>query len=269
MRYLNRPLLATAILGFASAPVFAQSGTIASGGGVTTGSLSGTGGMAGGGTGGISSGSATANPGSQANSLSTGLSSTSGITAPGATGGSASSVISASNFLSSYYGNPYYQGLLSNAPSNSGKGALPGGFGSPLFGTTGGRGGGQIGSASSVVGGTGGGGLGGAGRTGRGGTGSGDPGGILVQLPVQIMHPAIARFPAMPIATSTMQNDLAAMIARSSEISTPGSVTVSVEGGIVTLTGTVKDLDEAKTIAGMIGLKPGVHRVYNNLTFPK
>jgi hypothetical protein len=112
------------------------------------------------------------------------------------------------------------------------------------------------------------GGLGGIG--GRGGLGGGaDPGGILVQLPIQITHPAIARFPVMPVATSQLQTDLAGMIARSNEISNPAGVSVSVERGIVTLSGTVRDIEEAKTIAGMIRLTPGVREVKNDLTFPK
>lgn len=279
MRYMNRLLGTAMALGFASTPAFAQMGSIVSGGGASSGVISGSpGGTVGSpgssGGSGMGAGGNSASPGSD---ISSALSGQSGITAPGANGGSASSVISASNWLGAYYGNPYYQGIPSNSSSIYSKGVGPGGFGSVLYGSGGGMGGGSIGSAAgSVVGGTSGGrtAIGGAGGRGglggRGGAGGGaDPGGILVQLPIQITHPAIARFPVTPVATSQLQNDIAGMITRSNEIANPAGVSVTVNQGIVTLTGTVRDIEEARTIAGMIRLTPGVRRVQNELTFPK
>jgi hypothetical protein len=188
-----------------------------------------------------------------------------GITAPGATGGTTSTAISASNIFSATYGNPYYQGTWANATSNSGKGVGPGGFGTALYPATGGAGGAGgrmgLGGAGGRMG------LGGLG--GRGGAGSGDPGGVLVQLPIQITHTAIATFPVTPVAASQLQSDIAGMIARSSVITNHANVSVIVNQGIVTLRGTVGDLEEAKTIASMIRLTPGVRRVQNELTFPK
>jgi hypothetical protein len=276
MRYLKRLLGTAAVLSCASTPAFAQMVTTTTGGGASSGVVSGSpggtvgspGAMGGSGMGAGGNGS---NPGSD---ISTALSGQSGITAPGANGGGgASSVISASNWLNATYGNPYYQGIPSNAKTNVG----PGGFGTALYGASGGTSGGSIGyaggggagSGRTAIGGVGGrGGLGGLG--GRGGAGGGaDPGGILVQLPIQITHPAIARFPVLPIATSQLQNDIAGMIARSNEVANPAGISVSVERGVVTLTGTVRDIEEAKTIAGMIRLAPGVHGVKNDLTFPK
>jgi hypothetical protein len=274
MRYLKRFLGAAVVLGCSAVPGLAQGGTIVSSGGTSTGSLSGTNGLAGG-TGNSSMG---ANPTSANNNLSSGLSSLSGITAPGAAGGGGggSSVISTSNFLSGTYGNPYYQGTYSNATSNSGKGVAPGGFGSPTFGNATGGYGGQIGSAAggaagrNALGGAGRAGLGGIGGLGgRGGAGSGDPGGYLVQLPVQIQHTAIARFPTMPVATSKLQADVSGMIARTSAIANPAGVAATVDRGIVTLTGTVRDMDEARAVANMIRLTPGVRRINNELNFPK
>jgi hypothetical protein len=268
MRYLNRLLGTAVVLSCASTPAFAQMATITTGGGASSGVVSGSPGGTVGSPGAMGAGGNNGNPGSD---ISSALSGQSGITAPGANGGGgASSVISASNWLSATYGNPYYQGIPSNAKTNVG----PGGFGTALYGTSGGAGGGSIGyaggggagSGRTAIGGVGGrGGLGG-----RGGAGGGaDPGGILVQLPIQITHPAIARFPVMPIATSQLQNDIAGMIARSNEVANPAGVSVSVEKGIVTLTGTVRDIEEARTIAGMIRLAPGVRAVKNDLTFPK
>jgi hypothetical protein len=274
MRYLNRFLGAAVVLGCSAVPGLAQSGTIVSSGGSSTGSLSGTNGLAGG----TGNGSMSTNPAAANSDLSSGLSSLSGITAPGASGsGSAgASVISTSNFLNSYYGNPYYQGLLSNVLSNSGKGVPPGGFGSPTFGNTSGGYGGQVGSAlggaagRTALGGAGRAGLGGVGGLGgRGGAGSGDPGGYLVQPPIQIQHAAIARFPTPPVATSKLQADISGMIARTSAIANPAGVAATVNRGIVTLTGTVRDMDEARAVANMIRLAPGVRSVNNELTFPK
>jgi hypothetical protein len=275
MRYLNRLIWAAVFACAFSTSAFAQQGTIVTGaGGGATGSISGTGGLAGGGIGGLGgsmggnslSGNLgnTSNGGSIGQDQSQNLSSASGITAPGAANGgrSGSSTISASNWLGATMGNPYYQGIPSNAKSNVG----PGGFGSALYPASGGTGGGSIGYAGGSIAGGRGGALGG--RGGRGGSTS-DPGGVLIQLPVQIAYPAIAQFPAAPIAAPQMQTELAGMLARSNAIANPAGVQVITDGANVILRGTVKNLEEARTVAGLVRLTPGVHSVKNELTFPK
>jgi hypothetical protein len=193
------------------------------------------------------------------------------ISAPSeyATSGAARGGISASNFLGPTYANPYYQGIRSQAVlSNS----VPGGFGTPLFGTTGGgAGGGNIGSATGAAGGAGG--AGGRGGTalggGRlGGTGTGqDPGGVIVPLPVQIAYPAVAQF-QVPVVVPALQADLRGVIDRTTAIANPAGVQIVMDGRTVVLRGAVRDRDEARLAEGLVRLTPGVGVVRNELTYP-
>ena len=92
---------------------------------------------------------------------------------------------------------------------------------------------------------------------------------MIVQLPVQISYQAVARFPITPVAAPQLQADIAGMISRTTEIANPAGITVVAEGSTVTLRGTVKDLDEAKTLISMTRMTPGVHAVKNELTLQK
>ena len=92
---------------------------------------------------------------------------------------------------------------------------------------------------------------------------------MLVQQPISISYPAIATFPVTPVATPQLQADISGMIARTRAITNPAGITATVENGIVTLTGTVKDASEARTLASMILLTPGVRSVKNNLSIAK
>lgn len=279
MRYLKQlvySIALSAIIGFTAEPVAAQQGQITTGGGVTTGSFGGTGGLAGGtGGGGLGGGGGgLGGGGGMAGGLSamtlTGLEQPPQITAPGTTGAS-STVIDASNFLANYYGNPLYQGILANAKSGVG----PGGFGSPLFGTGTGGGGGQLGFAGGTTGARTTTGLGGrtGGRTGAlggfGGTGAGQNG-IVVQLPVQISYPAVARFSAPPVPATQLQADISGKISRATGLlSNPAGVQVLTQGNVVILRGAVKDEDEARLLVNVVRLTPGVAGIQNELTFPK
>jgi len=277
MRYLNRLIWAAVVAGAVSTPALAQQGqVISSGGRPTSASYTGTGGMAGGiGSGGGLGGGGGQGGGSLSGSQLSGTSLASmeaapNITAPGSTGRSGSSAINSSNWLGPTFGNPMYQGIPSNAKSNAG----PGGFGASLYGNTGGAGGGSIGYAGGTTGATGrAGGLGGRGGIGGlGGVGgAGGVDGSVIQLPVQISYPAVARFPTAPlVAAPQLQTDLSGLIARSNMIANPAGVQVVVEkNNVVTIRGTVRDEDEARILIGAVRLTPGVRDVKSELTLPK
>jgi hypothetical protein len=186
------------------------------------------------------------------------------ITAPGSTttgGGTGSGGVDSSNIFSRWYGNPYYQGTYDNSKSQ----VAPGGFGTPLNSTTGGRGG--LGGAAGGRAGLGArGGVGGLGGRGLGGA---SQNGVLVQQPIMISYPAIATFPVTPVAAPQLQTDISGMISRTNAIANPAGVRATVENGIVTLTGTVRDESEARTLASMMRLTPGVRSVKNDLTIAK
>jgi hypothetical protein len=311
MRYFKRLVWAAGVagvIGFSAAPALAQGGGLGGGGGGLGGGGGGLGGgglgggglgggglgggglgggglggggggLGGGGGGGLGGGSLTG-------TTLQGMQAAPQITAPGSTGGGGNSAISSSNFLASYYGNPYYQGILSNAQSGAG----PGGFGAPLFGANGGAGGGQLGYAGGAAGGAGGArtatGIGGRGGLGGGGYGMGSNNqGVVVQLPVQISYPAISRIPAPPVAAPQLQTDLSGAINRASGLlSNPADVQVTTENvadpnspdpknprtiTVVTLRGKVKDVEEARLVEGLVRLTPGVGGLRSELTFPK
>jgi hypothetical protein len=209
------------------------------------------------------------------------------ITAPtGTASGGGAGGLSQSNFLSGYYANPYYQGILANATA----GAAPGGFGQPLYGNNGGTGGGQIGYAGGgTTGGrisTGTNATGSRGTTGAGGTtgragGTGGIGGLggnsssqnqsamVVAPSVPISYAAVARFDITPVAPAQLKADISGMIARTgSQLSNAAGIQVLTEGNVVTLRGAVKDIEEARLIEGMARLTPGVGLIRNELTFP-
>src|SRR5271167_1439775 len=101
MRYLNKLVWAALIAGATATPVLAQGGG-PSGGPAAPGGNSGA---PSGGMGGNSSpGGGTSN---QSTTLST-LGQTPQISAPTTSGGNTGNSVSTSNFLSQYYGNPYY-----------------------------------------------------------------------------------------------------------------------------------------------------------------
>jgi hypothetical protein len=175
------------------------------------------------------------------------------ITAPGTTGGG-SSVINASNVFANTFGNPFYQGTPTNAKANT----APGGFGSVLYPTAGGNAAGGRGGAAGA-------------RTGaRGGAGStSNQFGTIVSLPVQVSYPAIAKFDPAPMTAPRLQADVAGLIGRSTMIANPAGIQALVDGDTVTLRGTAKSADEARMIAGMVRMTPGVRGVVNELTFPQ
>jgi hypothetical protein len=186
------------------------------------------------------------------------------ITAPTGTGGS----LDASNFLSGYYASPYYSGTITNANS----GTLPGGFGTPLYGT--GTGGGGLGGAGGRTGGRTATGLGGqAGRLGglggQRGLNTANQSGTVIPMQVNIAYRAVPNFDITPMPAAQVQADVSGMLARSvSQIPTAANVQVVTDGNTVTLRGTVASADDARLIEGMTRLTPGVRAVRNELTFP-
>jgi len=267
MRFLKRLLWATMVagIGLHATPAAAQTGSVTTGGGASPGSLGGTGGL-GGGAGGMGGG------GSSGNSLGgTPLATMQPAPTIAAPAGAASGVMSSSNFLSGYYGNPYFQGTLANARA----GNAAGGFGTPLYGTGSGSGaGGSIGSASSRTTGTTGLGTTGGQTGGQGGQGQNSSTGnsaygTIIAPTAQIAYPAIIRFPTAPVASTQLQTDVTGMLSRStSTIPTAAGIQVLAQGGTVTLRGTVADAEEARLVEGMVRLTPGVFSITNELTFP-
>ena len=275
---LKKWMWAAVIAAATTAPVSAQQGTSTRtlGGGTTT-SLTGTGGLAGGGAGQLGGGQGQGGlgGGSGQGQLGGNLGGTPLMTldvAPNLTAptGTAQSSLSQSNFLAGYYADPRFQGLI-NAQVN----AAPGGFGQPLYnigaGGTGALRGGTAGRAGTT--GLANRGLTGAGRTGLGAGGLGglnaqNQSGILIPLPVQIAYVAEVGFAASPMAPTQVQADLRGMLDRSS-ITTPQNVQIVVNpGNAVTLRGTVKDEDEARLVEGLVRVTPGVGEIRNELTFP-
>ncbi len=193
--------------------------------------------------------------------------------------------LSSSNFLSPYYNNVLYQGSAINNQSGT-SGGNPGGFGQPTFGTSGGAGGGSIGFAGSAGGSSRGGMMGSSrgGMTGssRGGAlggtfgnmggGLGGLGSTNLQSGVVIPHQTpntytmVAAFPNRPIPAPALQQQVQSLLARTTAVSNPGTVEAIVSGEIVILRGTVADEEEARRLANMISLTPGVRQVRNEIT---
>ncbi len=248
MRYLYQLMCAVVVIGLVAASAGAQQqggggqGGGAQGGGGQGGGAQGGGGQGGGSQGGTDLGGTTLIQQESAPN----------ITAPGTSGGGASSAINTSNIFSATFGNPYFQGTPTNAKSS----AAPGGFGTTLYPTAAGNAaGGRAGAGAA-------GGRGGAAST-------ANQFGTIISLPVQVTYPAVARFPAAPMTATKLQTDLTGLIGRSTMIANPASVQVITEGNTVTLRGTAKDADEARMIAGMVRMTPGVRAVHNELNFPQ
>ena len=294
MRTLHRTLWATAISTCIAGGALAQTTG-------TTGTTGGGGNTGGGLTTGAGTGSGAASQALQAPE----------IAAPSQTATS-NAALQASNAFNKYYANPYFQGRAGVTTGGGGSGGTtantPGGFGAPLYGTTGtgttgatgargGAGGGTTGTAGrattgSTAGfggsttGTGGGGAGGstagfggastgttAGAGGRGGQGasanSSSQQNSNLSSGRQIAYTATLKFAPPALPPSQMQTDLRGMIDASSGIANAKGISIAAgEGGVVVLKGAAKDEDEARLIEGMIRLTPGVRSVQNELKFP-
>lgn len=252
----------------------AGTGTGGTGGGTGLGTGLGTGGLGGGG--GLGTGSGSSFQLQQIMQAPT--------IAPPTTTTTASSGVSSSNFLAPYFNNVLYQGSAQNNRSSGGNTGAPGGFGQPTFGTNGGIGGGSIGFAGST-----GSSRGGSIGSSRGGTMGGGRGGSLgnlggsfgmggatnLQSGVVIPHQTgnsymmVARFPAQTTPAPQLQQQIQALLQRSTNISNPGGIQATVSGHTVILRGSVADEEEARRIANMISLTPGVREVRNELAYPK
>src|SRR5438132_119635 len=156
MRAFRRFGLAAVVVGAASAPAFGQIG----GGGGTGGGLGGTGGGLGGTGGGLGGGSGggglggggggggnTSTQGANLATMQAPPTITSASSSAYGSSNSSNTVIDSSNFFRNTYGNPYYPGRA-GAQITQG----PGGFGSVLYTSTSGRGGGNIGFSGTIGG---------------------------------------------------------------------------------------------------------------------
>jgi osmotically-inducible protein OsmY len=257
---------AVAALGLA-APAAAQQGTITSGGGRTTGNLSGTGGLTGGGSGTLGGSSLTSGGGiGSSGSSSGGLGSSSGGLSGGnsgsslqgsalqsmqaapklspPTGSASSSLDMTTNRFAGYYANPYYQGNTTQVN------ATPGGFGIAVVANSTSRG--AITNA----------------RGGIGSTQSANQSGIMIPLPVQINYQARMMFPTPPVAAGRIQTDIRSVLDNTTIANRQGVQIITDANNNVTLRGTVKDDEEARLVEGLVRLTPGVGAIKNELTFP-
>jgi hypothetical protein len=279
MRELRKWALAAAVSVAAAGAATAQTATISSTGGRSTGSIgggaatnagvglgggsslgsSGGGGGGGGGSGSGGVGGTAVNGGVQLQQLQT-------MQAPTAPTGANTSSTASSNFLSGYYANPYYQGVSLGSGSSSNRTAQPGGFGQPLFGNTGTGTGGRGSLTSGGLGTT-----GGLGRTGGGLGGLGNQAntqsGILIPVQSQMAYTATIQFAAPPLAAGKLTSDIRAVIDTTPMIANARAVQVLTDAANnVTLRGPVKDDDEARLIEGLVRLTPGVGAIRNELT---
>jgi len=290
-----RSTLAGILIGLLGGEVAAQQTGGIGTGGLGAGTGTGTGGLSSGtaglGTGGLGSGGGLGGGG-----LGTGNSSTFQLQqlmqaptiAPPTTTTGASTGVSSSNFLAPYYSNVFYQGSAQNNRSTGGTAGAPGGFGQPTFGANGGLGGGSIGFAGSTgssrggsigssrggtMGGGRGGGIGGIGTGGFGGLGglgtTNLQSGVVIPQQTGNSYMMVARFSSQTTPAPQLQQQIQNLLQRSTNISNPGSIQATVSGRMVILRGTVADEEEARRIANLVSLTPGVYEVRNELTYPK
>jgi BON domain len=150
--------------------------------------------------------------------------------------------ISSTNFLSTSYGNPMYNGRpgTSNASPTAG-----GGFGQPSFGMT---------TTTTTTT-----------RPRTTGTATITYGAVGSTIANQLSFATEVKFAAPPIKPTQMQLDLQGLVSRTSALKKPSDVRVEVVGNMVILRGRVADDDERRTVEGMMRLEPGVHEVRNEL----
>jgi len=257
MRTLRRLAWAAAVAGATATPAAAQQPAVSTTGGATATSSSGLGGLTPGTGGGSTGTGGTSSTGSNAGG-NLGIQTIpqapviSGLNLTGTT--TTNSAINASNFFGPSFANPYYQGTLANQRAN----VAPGGFGTTLYPTTGGLGGGAAGGR----------GLGGA--AGFGGTRPrATVGGVLVPIPRAIAYSAQVRFPTAAAAPVQIVTDIRGILDRTAALGNPAGVSVQADGRNVTLRGAVKDEDEARLVEGLVRLTPGVGAIANELTYPR
>jgi hypothetical protein len=198
------------------------------------------------------------------------------------------SSVDASNPFAGYYYNPLSQGLVNPSPS----------FGSPIFTSSSGTmnsilGGNNRGSSFGTFGGTStssrgtAGGLAntvnGAARIG-GATGtirtstSGSTTNNGLSYPGGSYGPTIGRtgpvvaasahFAGRPIVTGVRRDDLQGILLRSTRLTTPAGISVTMDGNTVVLSGTVASEDERRLAENMLRLAPGVRDLRNELQAP-
>ncbi len=302
MNFLKRGLWAAvataAVAGGASAQVGGATGGLGGLGGLgggATGGLGGLGGLLGGGGG--QGGGGGGGAGVSVNNQILNIAPSTNIVAPSTIAQPPQS-IATSNAIGRYYANPSYQGRAgSNTSSALNPGVVaPGGFGTALFGTTGGAannatggrggaGGGGFGGTTTGFGGAatgaggggfggttgglarGGGGVGGAG--GGGGAGQAGQGQVVNQGAPGISYTATIKFDTPTVTPAQFQADLQAVINRTSSLSNPAGVQLTVApNGRVNVRGRVKDEDEARLVEGLLRITPGVRDVTNELQYP-
>lgn len=253
MRTIRRLAWAAAFAALTGGSAFAQQQGGTAGGATGGGTTGGGGGQGGGFGGGLGNQNQSGAGGTQLLTPQTAPN----ITAPSQNTANTNTAISPSNVFGATYANPYYQGRAGATVDQA-----PGGFGAPLYTNTGAAGGGRTTTGATGQGGRAGGGF--------GTNSSQDPGGVLVPLPRQISYSSQIQFKSPPIVQGALFTDIRGTLDRSTFLSNPRGVDVTVaEGNVVVLRGQAADPDEARAIEGMVRLTPGVRDVRNELTVPR
>jgi osmotically-inducible protein OsmY len=79
------------------------------------------------------------------------------------------------------------------------------------------------------------------------------------------MYSASVKFASTPKPTAQVESELRDILARSSSLSNPSGIDVSVEDRVVTIRGKVASDDERQLAEGLLRLAPGVRAVNNQL----
>jgi hypothetical protein len=170
----------------------------------------------------------------------------------GVTGGSIYQGISNTNPFAAYYANPFAAGLPSATGTTGGLGRTAV-FGSPLYGTTS--------NSSNMIGGA----TGGT-ATISGGANQGNyPGSNSIGVRRAPAYSTTIAFDYSPRATSLLQSDVQAVLARSSKIQSKDTIQVAVDGDALVLRGIAKDDHERRLTEAIVRLTPGVRNLRNEL----
>jgi hypothetical protein len=111
--------------------------------------------------------------------------------------------------------------------------------------------------------------MGGFGAGGLGGiSGSNLATGVVVPHQAGNSYMMVARFPVQQPEAPQLQQQVRAVLERSSVVSNPRGIDVLVTGRTVVLHGVVASEEEAHRIVNVISLTPGVREVRNLLTYP-
>lgn len=186
----------------------------------------------------------------------------------GGAGGGGSGVPAQSNFLRSYFTNPYVTSLGAVDTGEAQRTSqiqsqvrnTRGAFGSPTFGSTTTRGGTATTQRGNLTG--------GAGRTGQNtanNTDSFNAGTTGAQSQRMPTYAAAVRFPVSTRPAGEIQTELSGLIAGAETVPSRTKIKIQVVDQMVTLSGEVSDEEEKRHVEALVRLTPGVGPISNQL----